>query len=65
MKIQGEYIQLDRFLKKLNWVDSGGVAKFIIQDGAIRVNGEVERRRGRKLRPGDVVTFDGERAVVE
>lgn len=59
MKIDTEYIKLDSFLKAVNAVGSGGEAKILIQDGLIQVNGELEVRRGRKLRPGDMVEIDG------
>lgn len=52
------YIKLDSFLKLANLLMSGGEAKLVIQEGQIRVNGEVETRRGRKLYPGDRVTLD-------
>ncbi len=53
-------IRLDQFLKFGQLVGSGGEAKVLIQQGAVAVNGETERRRGRKLRHGDTVVFDGE-----
>ena len=62
---QGEYIKLDQFLKLANMVESGGQAKVLIQGGQVKVNGEVETRRGRKLRQGDTVEFEGEVLVVE
>ncbi len=62
---QGEYIKLDQFLKLANMVESGGQAKVLIQGGQVKVNGEVETRRGRKLRQGDSVEFEGEVLVVE
>jgi ribosome-associated protein len=61
----GEYIKLDSFLKLARVVQTGGEAKIRIQAGEVRVNGEVETRRGRKLRHGDVVLVDGETLVVE
>lgn len=57
-------IRLDQFLKRATLVDSGGEAKVMIQAGEVRVNGEVETRRGRKLAPGDVVEFAGETLIV-
>jgi ribosome-associated protein len=48
-------ITLGQALKASNLVGSGGEAKVLIQGGAVRVNGEVETRRGRKLQKGDVV----------
>ncbi|HZV81301.1 MAG TPA: RNA-binding S4 domain-containing protein [Geobacteraceae bacterium] len=65
MEITTTYIKLDSFLKAVNAVGSGGEAKMLIADGEVRVNGEVELRRGRKLRPGDVVEFAGRRYTVE
>lgn len=59
MQITTEYIKLDSFLKGINAVCSGGEAKILIAAGAVRVNGESELRRGRKLRPGDRVEFGG------
>jgi ribosome-associated protein len=59
-----ETIKLDQFLKLAQVVATGGQAKQLIQDGQVRVNGEVELRRGRKLVAGDVVLVDGEELVV-
>ena len=55
MKIEGDYITLGDLLKVEGVVDTGGQAKLLIQNGQVKVNGEVETRRGRKLRPGDQV----------
>ncbi len=60
-----ETIKLEQFLKLAQVVSTGGQAKLLIQDGQVKVNGEVELRRGRKLRPGDSVEVDGEILVVE
>ena len=65
MKIDTEYIKLDSFLKAVGAVSSGGEAKILIGDGKVRVNGEGELRRGRKLRPGDRVEMGQETFVVE
>jgi ribosome-associated protein len=65
MKINGEHIKLDSFLKAVDAVSSGGEAKMFILDGQVRVNDETELRRGRKLRPGDRVTFAGSSYQVE
>ncbi len=59
MEISTEFIKLDSFLKAVNMVGSGGEAKMLIADGQVLVNGEVELRRGRKLRPGDRVEVAG------
>jgi len=58
-------IQLDQFLKLQGLVGTGGQAKMLIQGGEVRVNGEMETRRRRKLKLGDVVEVGGERIVVE
>ena len=50
-------MKLDQFLKWNNVVSSGGEAKFLINSGQIKVNGETEKRRGRKLVKGDKVMF--------
>ena len=57
--IRTETIRLQDFLKFCSAVSSGGEAKLCVQDGAVKVNGETELRRGRKLRPGDTVSFAG------
>jgi ribosome-associated protein len=53
------YIKLDSFLKLRQAVSTGGQAKLSIQNGEVKVNGQVETRRGRKLYPGDEVVFQG------
>jgi len=60
--IDTDYIKLDSFLKLAGIVMSGGEAKEIIQDGMIEVNDVVEKRRGRKLFPGDKIVFDNNTA---
>ena len=50
-------MKLDQFLKWKNLVSSGGEAKKYIKSGAVKVNGEIETRRGRKLKKGDKVMF--------
>lgn len=59
IEIRTETIRLGQFLKLSNLVDSGSDAKFLLAGGDVVVNGEVETRRGRQLRPGDTVGFDG------
>ena len=65
MKIDGEFIKLDSFLKAVNAVSSGGEAKILIQDGHVMVNGETDSRRGRKLRLGDRVVLGTSEFLVE
>lgn len=57
--ITTEYIKLQDLMKLGNLTASGGEAKLLIQDGQVSVNGEVCTQRGKKLRPGDVVGFQG------
>ena len=59
VKIDTEFIRLDAMLKLGGATDTGGQAKFAIQNGMVKVNGEVCTQRGKKLRPGDTVTFMG------
>ncbi|MBA8816369.1 ribosome-associated protein [Microbacterium halimionae] len=56
--VDGEVIRLGQFLKLSGLLDSGGNAKEVIIDGYVTVNGEVDRRRGRQLHGGDLVTFE-------
>ncbi|HUQ69620.1 MAG TPA: RNA-binding S4 domain-containing protein [Planctomycetaceae bacterium] len=61
---EAEPLRLDHFLKINSLVASGGHAKLMIQGGEIKVNGEVETRRRKKLSPGDVVEVDGRRLTI-
>lgn len=58
-------IELCQFLKFGGLVESGGEAKFAINEGLVLVNGEVEPRKRKKLLPGDVVTFRHQAIVVQ
>lgn len=58
--ITTEYIKLQDLLKLVNAVETGGMAKEVIQGGEVTVNGEVCTMRGKKLRPGDVASFRGQ-----
>ena len=60
IKLRENYIKLGQALKAANLVDAGVMAKLVIQDGQVTVNGEVEYQRGKKLVDGDIVSFDGE-----
>lgn len=59
ISIGGEMIRLGQFLKYSGLLDSGGDAKEVVIDGFVKVNDEVDRRRGRQLHDGDLVTFEG------
>lgn len=65
IKIQTEFIKLEQSLKFANVVSSGGLAKELIQNGEVRVNGEIETRRGKKLRHGDTVEYNGEKFIID
>ena len=60
IKLRDEFIKLGQALKKAGLVESGVDAKFFIQDGQVKLNGETELQRGKKLYNGDVVSFNGE-----
>ena len=59
IKLRDEYIKLGQALKAAGLVDSGVMAKEVILDGKVRVNGETELQRGKKLKDGDIVEFEG------
>lgn len=59
VNINTEFIKLDALLKFASLVGSGGEAKMLIQDGQVKVNGEVCTMRGKKIRPGDTVSVNG------
>lgn len=60
IEINTEFIKLGQLLKMSGIADSGSFAKMIIADGLVKVNGEVDLRRGRKVVCGDIVTFQEE-----
>ena len=62
--IHTEFIKLDALLKFAGLCETGGEAKELVQGGAVKVNGEVCTMRGKKIRPGDVVAFNGQMLTV-
>lgn len=58
--IRDESIRLGQLLKLAGVVDDGAMAREVIERGLVAVNGEVDTRRGRQVRPGDTVTYEGE-----
>ena len=60
IEIHSEFIKLDAFLKLSGLAETGGEAKLMVADDEVLVNGEVCTQRGKKLRPGDTVSFGGE-----
>ena len=65
IRINTDFIKLDALLKFAGLCETGGEAKELIQGGAVKVNGEVCLMRGKKLRPGDLVTFQGREVLVQ
>ena len=63
--MRDEYIKLGQALKAAGLVGSGAEAKEVIVEGSVKVNGETDTRRGRKLYAGDVITFNGEEVKIE
>lgn len=62
--LRDEFIELIKLLKVMNFVESGGMAKAVVEEGLVTVNGEVESRKRRKLVAGDVVKFDTQSVTV-
>ena len=65
IKLRDDYIKLGQALKAAGFVDSGVEAKFVIQDGLVKVNGEVEVQRGKKIYPGDTIEFQNNQVQIE
>ena len=65
IKIRDEYIKLGQALKLAGLVESGVEAKIEIQEGCVKVNGEVEYQRGKKIHAGDMIEFNGQQIKVE
>ena len=59
LRIHSEYITLGQFLKMINAISSGGMAKWYLDEHVVYINGEQEQRRGKKLRDGDVIMLPG------
>lgn len=64
IKIRDDFIKLGQALKLAGLVESGVDAKVEIQEGFVKVNGEVEVQRGKKIRPGDVISYNGQQIKV-
>lgn len=59
IKIETEYVTLGQFLKILDLISSGGLAKWFLSENEVYVNDELEQRRGRKLKTGDRINISG------
>lgn len=64
IKVEGEFIRLQDLLKLSGLCETGGHAKIVVQNGEVKVNGEVCTMRGKKMRTGDTAEFDGEKVKV-
>ena len=64
ISIRDEFIKLGQAMKLAGLVDSGVDAKYAIEEGSVKVNGETDLRRGRKLYNGDVFNFKGDEVTV-
>lgn len=60
IQIRDDFIKLGQALKLAGLVESGVDAKFVIQDGLVKVNGKTEYQRGKKLHSGDIFSYDGQ-----
>lgn len=65
IKIKDEYIRLGQAMKLAGIANSGVEAKIMVKNGCVKVNGETECQRGKKLRPGDIVTYENDSFQVE
>ncbi|WMC91104.1 RNA-binding S4 domain-containing protein [Kineothrix sp. MB12-C1] len=65
IKLRDEYIKLGQALKAAGYVESGVEAKEVILDGYVKVNGQPEFQRGKKLYDKDVVEFDGKKILIQ
>ena len=64
-KLQEDFIPLNKLLKATGLCSTGGMAKLVIDDGRVTVDNQTELRKGRKIRKGQVVAFDGSTIEVE
>ena len=65
LRLRDDFIKLGQALKAAGLVESGVDAKFVIQDGLVKVNGKIETQRGKKLVGGEIVEFDGQTIKIE
>ncbi|TYR33337.1 RNA-binding S4 domain-containing protein [Sphingobacterium phlebotomi] len=62
--LKGEYIQLIQLLKVMNWVEHGAMAQFVVEEGLVKYNGQVDYRKRLKVKVGDIVEFDGQQVKI-
>ncbi len=63
--LEKDFIPLIQLLKALNWVEHGGMAQRVVEEGLVKYNGEVDYRKRLKVRKGDVIEFDGMKVQVQ
>ena len=64
-KIKGDYIEMIKLLKVTGLCESGGMAKTVVDEGLVKVNGRTEFRKRHKLRKGQIIEFEGSKVVLE
>lgn len=57
--LEGEFIPLIQLLKAMGWVEHGGMAQRVVEEGLVKYNGEVDLRKRLKVRRGDLIEFEG------
>ncbi|QBQ41169.1 RNA-binding S4 domain-containing protein [Sphingobacterium psychroaquaticum] len=62
--LKGDFIQLIQLLKVMNWVEHGAMAQWVVEEGLVRYNGEIDYRKRLKVRVGDIVSFDGQEVKI-
>lgn len=62
--LKGEYIQLIQLLKVLNWVEHGAMAQFVVEEGLVRYNGQIDHRKRLKVKVGDIIEYDGQQVKI-
>ncbi|GEM68419.1 hypothetical protein SMI01S_20250 [Sphingobacterium mizutaii NBRC 14946 = DSM 11724] len=63
--LEGDYIQLIQLLKVMNWVEHGAMAQWVVEEGLVKYNGQVDYRKRLKVKVGDIVEFDGNKVKVQ
>ncbi len=62
--LKGDFIQLIQLLKVMNWVENGAIAQYVVEEGLVKYNGQVDYRKRLKVKVGDLVEFDGQKVKV-
>lgn len=62
--IHGPYIPLIQLLKAMGWVENGGEAQAVVTEGLVKYNGQVDYRKRLKVKPGDVIEFEGQKVIL-